>query len=122
MALDQPLGQAEPAAQFARLVLEQLAQWLDQAPEVHALGQAADIVMRVDRDRGTAVRTHLLDHIKIEPSPRGGARVARTTWTLLGRVPIYGTPVDALIGAVGHSLKGSDQDAKDRNRYCQKFR
>jgi hypothetical protein len=33
------------------LVLEQLAQRLDQL-QFHALGQAADIVMRFDRDRG----------------------------------------------------------------------
>ena len=44
MALDETLGQAELAAQGAHLVLEQLAQRLDQL-EAHALGEAPDIVM-----------------------------------------------------------------------------
>ena len=47
------LGQAELAAERAHLVLEQLAQRLDQL-QVHALRQAADIVVRLDRDRRAA--------------------------------------------------------------------
>jgi hypothetical protein len=47
------LGQAELAAEHAHLVLEQLAQRLDQL-HVHALGQAADIVVRLDRHRRAA--------------------------------------------------------------------
>ena len=43
--------QAELAAEHAHLVLEQLAQRLDQL-QLHALGQAADIVVRLDGDAG----------------------------------------------------------------------
>jgi len=49
MAADEGLRQAEFAAERAHLVLEQFAQRLDQL-HVHALGQAADIVVRLDRD------------------------------------------------------------------------
>ncbi len=50
MAADESLRQAELAAERAHLVLEQFAQRLDQL-HVHALGQAADIVMRLDGHR-----------------------------------------------------------------------
>ena len=52
------LGQAELAAERAHLVLEQLAQRLDQL-HVHALRQAADIVVRLDRHRRAAVKETL---------------------------------------------------------------
>jgi hypothetical protein len=45
--------QAEFAAERAHLVLEQFAQRLDEL-HVHALGQAADIVVRLDRHRRAA--------------------------------------------------------------------
>ena len=46
VAADEGLGQAELAAERAHLVLEQLAQRLDEL-HVHALGQAADIVVHL---------------------------------------------------------------------------
>src|SRR5208282_6187386 len=69
VALDETVGQAELAAECAHLVLEELAQWLDEL-EIHAVGQAADIVMRLDRDRGSAERAHRLDHVGIEGALR----------------------------------------------------
>ena len=48
MAADERLRQAQLAAERAHLVLEQFAQRLDQL-HLHALRQAADIVMRLDR-------------------------------------------------------------------------
>ena len=66
---DQPLGQAQLAAQRAHLVLEQLAQGLDQL-QLHALGQAADIVVRLDGDAGAAGEAHALDHVGIERALR----------------------------------------------------
>ena len=65
MAADEGVGQAELAAERAHLVLEQLAQRLDEL-HVHALGQAADIVVALDRDRGAAGERHALDHVGIE--------------------------------------------------------
>ena len=58
MAADDRLGQAELAAERADLVLEQLAQRLDQL-HVHPLGQAADIVVALDRTRGPPVKLTL---------------------------------------------------------------
>ena len=49
----------------AHLVLEELAERLDQL-HVHALGQAADIVVRLDRDRRAAERRDALDHVGVE--------------------------------------------------------
>jgi hypothetical protein len=50
VAADEHFGQAQLAAQFADFVLEQFAQRLDQL-HVHAFGQAADVVVALDRDR-----------------------------------------------------------------------
>ena len=57
--------QAELAAERAHLVLEQLAQRLDQL-HLHARRQAADIVMALDRDRGAAGEGDRFDHVGIE--------------------------------------------------------
>jgi hypothetical protein len=65
MAADEALGQAELAAERPHLVLEQLAQRLDEL-HVHALGQAADIVVALDRHRGPAGERDALDHVGIE--------------------------------------------------------
>ena len=59
------LGQPQLAPQGAHLVLEQLAQGLDQL-QVHALGQAADVVVRLDGDGGPAGERHALDHVGVE--------------------------------------------------------
>mgnify|MGYP000520507625 CR=1 FL=1 len=79
MAADEALGQAELAAEGADLVLEEFAQRLDQL-QTHLLGQAAHIVVRLDRDRGTAREAHRLDHVWIERALReegGAAHVGR---------------------------------------------
>jgi hypothetical protein len=47
--LDEAFGQAELAAELAHLVLEEFAKRLDQL-HIHALGQAADIVVALDGD------------------------------------------------------------------------
>ena len=53
MPADEGFRQAKLAAEGAHLVLEEFAQRLDEL-HVHALGQAADIVMRFDRHRRAA--------------------------------------------------------------------
>jgi hypothetical protein len=65
VAADEALGQAEFAAECAHLVLEEFAQRLDQL-HVHAVGQAADIVVRLDRHRRAAGERDALDHVGIE--------------------------------------------------------
>ena len=69
MPADEDFGQAEFAAQHAHLVLEQFAQGLDQL-HVHALGQAADIVVRLDRHRRAAGEGDALDHVGVERALR----------------------------------------------------
>ena len=58
MPADEGLGQAELAAERPHLVLEQFAQRLDQL-HVHALGQAADIMVRLDGTDGPPVNDTL---------------------------------------------------------------
>ena len=65
MAADEGLRQSQLTAERPHLVLEQFAQRLDQL-HVHALGQAADIVVRLDRHRRAAGERHALDHIGVE--------------------------------------------------------
>ena len=93
MAADERLGQAELAAERPHLVLEQLAQRLDQL-HVHALGQAADIVVRLDGDRRAAGERHALDHVGIERALRqefGAADLLR-----LGLEHVDEQPADGL--------------------------
>ena len=65
LAADEVFRQAEFAPERAHFVLEQLAQRLDQL-HVHALGQAADVVVRLDRHRRAAGERHRFDHVGIE--------------------------------------------------------
>ena len=69
MPADESLRQAKFAAKLAHLVLEQFAQRLDEL-QLHALGQAADIVMRLDRHRRAAAEGDALDHIGIKRALR----------------------------------------------------
>src|SRR5580704_14459943 len=65
VALDKMLRQAQFATERADLVLEELAQRLDQ-PEVHPRREAADIMVRLDRDAGAAGGAYRLDDIGVE--------------------------------------------------------
>ena len=62
---DEAFRQAEFLAERPHLVLEEFAQRLDQL-HVHALGQAADIVMRLDGGGGGSGEGDAFDHIWIE--------------------------------------------------------
>ena len=75
MTADECFRQAELAAERAHLVLEQFAQRLDQA-HVHALGQSADVVVRLDGHRRSAGERHALDHVGIERALRQKFRAA----------------------------------------------
>ena len=61
---DDLVRQAEERAQLADLVLEELAQRLDQL-EAHVRGQAAHVVVGLDRGRRTLER-HRLDDVRVE--------------------------------------------------------
>jgi len=52
LAIDDVVGHAEVAADAADLVLEEVAQWLDEL-ELHVRGQAADVVVALDGLRRT---------------------------------------------------------------------
>ena len=64
LAPDDALGKAELGGDRADLVLEQHPQRLDQV-EVEVLGQAADVVVRLDRRRRRPVAAGL-DHVGVE--------------------------------------------------------
>jgi hypothetical protein len=57
--------QAEFTSKRANLILEQLAQRLHEL-HIHALGQAANVMMRFDRHRRPARERHTLNHVGIE--------------------------------------------------------
>ena len=67
--------QAEREAELAHLVLEQLAQRLEQL-EVQRLGQAADVVVRLDRVRLLGLRAGRLDHVGIDRALREPLRAS----------------------------------------------
>src|SRR3954467_14255925 len=84
MAANKRLRQPELAAEHAHFVFKKFAQRLDEL-HVHALGQAADIVMRLDRVRGTAGEGHALDHVGIKRALRQKfRRAAAIAGDLLG--------------------------------------
>ena len=62
---DHLLRQPQLAAHLPHFVLEQLAQRLQQL-ERQPLGQPADVVVGLDRDRRTALRRERFDHVGIE--------------------------------------------------------
>src|SRR5262249_53928860 len=65
--------QTELETELADLVLEQLAERLDER-ELHALGQATDVVVALDRVR-RALERDALDDVGIESSLREELRV-----------------------------------------------
>ena len=67
-------GNAEHRAELAHLVLEQLAQRLDEL-ELHPLGQPADVVVALDRRR-RALEGDRLDDVRIERALRQELDVA----------------------------------------------
>ena len=94
------LGQAELAAERPHLVLEQFAQRLDQL-HVHALRQAADIVVRLDGDRRAAGERHALDDVGIERALRqelGAADLLRLLLEHLDEQPADGLALGLRIG------------------------
>ena len=78
VAAHEGLGQPQLAAQLAHLILEQLAQGLDQ-PQRHPLRQAADIVVALDRNARAAGEADGFDHIGIERALRKEFRAAGFT-------------------------------------------
>ena len=73
LAPDQALGQPELGADRAHLVLEQRAQRLDEL-ELEVVGQAADVVVGLDRRRAGAAAG--LDHVGVQRALHEEARVA----------------------------------------------
>ena len=73
MAIHHLARQSELDAEAAHLVLEQLAQRLDEL-QVHLLGQAADVVMGLDDVRLAGARARGLDDVGIDRALREEAR------------------------------------------------
>jgi hypothetical protein len=85
MALHHLGGQAEFQADGAHLVLEQLAQRLDQL-QLHVLGQAADVVVALDDVRLAGLAAGGLDHVRIDGA-LGEEVDALDAWRPLRRTP-----------------------------------
>ena len=100
MAADEVFGQPEFAAERADLVLEQFAQRLDEL-HVHALRQAADIVVRLDGDRRAAGEADALDDVGIERALReelGAADLLRLVLEGLDEQPADGLALGLGVG------------------------
>ncbi len=65
MAPDQGIGEPQLETQATDLVLEEVAQGLDQL-EAQLRGEPADVVVDLDRGRGTVRLAAALDHVGIE--------------------------------------------------------
>ena len=105
MAADEGLGQPELTAEHADLVLEQLPQRLDEL-HVHALGQPAHIVVRLDRHRGPAGERDALDDVGIERALGQELRAAdRLGFGLedLDEEPADGLALDLGVGDAGEA-------------------
>ncbi len=101
MTADEMLGQAKFAAKRAHLILEQFAQRLDQL-HVHALRQAADIVVALDGTDRPAGEGDALDHIGIERALRQEIRAAELL--RLGLEDFDEQPADGLALGLGVAL------------------
>src|SRR5690606_25429338 len=106
---DETFGQPQLAPEGPHLILEQLAQGLDQL-EVHAFGQATDVVVRLDRHRRAAREGNALDHVRVKRTlgqELGPAELARL---LLEH--IYEEPPDRL--ALGFGVAHAFERAQER--------
>ena len=104
MAADQRLGQAERQAQLAHFVLEQIAQRFEQA-QVHALRQAADVVVGLDDPRLARGPGRGLDHVWIDRALGEPARVVDLRGFALEDVHERGADGLALGFGLGHAGK-----------------
>ena len=81
LAPDHPLGHPELLADPPHLVLEEQPQRLDEI-HLHVVGQAADVVVRLDLRRDAVVATGL-DHVRVERALDEEADVAELAGLLL---------------------------------------
>ena len=118
------LGQAQLLADAADLVLEQRAQRLDEL-EVHLLGQAADVVVRLDlrRDARLAAR---LDHVRVERPLDEERRPPEPSRLLLEHPDELLPHAAPLLLGVGDALEpgqepllGVDVDERARGSACE---
>ena len=107
------LRQPQLAAQRAHLVLEQLAQRLDQL-QVHALGQAADVVVRLDRHRRPAGERHALDHVGVERALRQELGAAQLLGLRVEHVDEQRADGLALGLGVGHAGQRREEARRSR--------
>ncbi|ETW14695.1 cytosine deaminase [Roseivivax marinus] len=109
VAADEALRQAEFTTERADLVLEELAQRLHQL-QAHLLGQTADIVVRLDRDRRAAREADALDHVRIQGALREEGRALDLVGVLLEHVDEE--PADGL--ALDLGVRHSGQLAEEQ--------
>ncbi len=108
MAADEAIGQAEFLAEHAHFVLEEFAQGLDEL-HVHALGQSADIVVRLDRDRWTAGEGDAFDDVGIERALAEKIRAAKLLGLFLEGLDEQAADDLALGFRVAHTFQLADE-------------
>ena len=104
MASDQRLGQAERQAQLAHFVLEQIAQRFQQA-QVHALRQAAHVVVGLDDPRLAGGAGGGFDHVWVDRALGEPARAVDLRGFALENVHERGADGLAFGFGLGHAGK-----------------
>ena len=104
MAPDERVGQTQLDAQPANLVLEQVAQRLDQL-EAELLGQAADIVVNLDRRRRPVGCAAAFDHVGIERSLSQELRPGDRSCLLAKDIDEHVTDPDSFFLRVDHPFE-----------------
>src|SRR6478672_11342317 len=108
MAVDEDRRQPKLAAERPHLVLEQLAQRLDQL-EPHTLRQAAHIMVRLDGRRRSAREGHALDHVGIERALREEIDLAELVGFVLVHLNEQAADGLALLLRVGDATKPGEE-------------
>src|SRR6478672_3791740 len=108
MALNERLWQPELPPELANLVLEQLTKRLDQL-HVHALRQAADIVVALDRHRRAAGEADALDDVRVKRALREEVRAADLLRLLLEHVDELGADELALLFGVCDAVEPAEE-------------
>ena len=115
MAEDHVVRQAEREAELAHLVLEQLAQRLEQL-QVQRLRQAADVVVRLDVHRLLGLRAGRLDHVRIDRALREPLRVVDLRRLALEHFDEQPADDLALLLGIGDAFERADRTRPQRRR------
>ena len=103
-----PRREAELQPEPSHLVLEELAERLDE-PELHHLGEAADVVVALDRHRRPAGEADTLDHVRVQRALRQVVGAADLLCLGLEHIDELGADEFALLLGVRDSLERPEE-------------